>query len=374
MRESAKPVKVHTVEVTGYSSGGEGVARLEDGKVVFIRGAARGDVLEIKLTGEHSRSARGEIVGILTPSRYRIEPDCAAYPKCGGCDFRHITYEEELEAKLQRVNDAIRRIGGLSIRVEEILGTRQVAGYRNKAVFHSDGTSLGFYQSRSHTVVPIESCLLLDDSINEALKTLPKEHGITLRSGRNGLNQPLEQELDGIVFKVAGFFQVNTGAALLLYRKVREYAALSGGEALMDLYCGVGSMTLFVGRDAKYALGIESNPAAVETARENARLNGLSHIEFINADAGKWEAKIANPDCIIVDPPRKGLSNEAVSKILELSPKRVIYVSCDPATLARDIRELKGFEAIAISAIDMFPRTSNIECCCLLSYHNRRFR
>jgi len=364
----------HTITITGYNSDGEGVARLENGRVVFVRGAARGDVLEVSLTKERSGVALAEIVRVLTSSPYRIESDCTFYPKCGGCDYRHITYEEELYAKLQCVNDALKRIGGLVAqvaRVDQILHTGQINGYRNKAVFHSDRSALGFYQVRSHDVIPVDHCLLLNDDLNDAIKELsPSKTGfdseITLRSGRNGTKQPLEFELDGLTFGADGFFQVNIGAALLLFQKAREYAALTKNDTFVDLYCGVGALTLFAGRDAGYALGVEHNADAVETARENAHRNNLSHIEFINADAAKWVADINEPDCVIVDPPRKGLSQTAVRKVLDISPKRLVYVSCNPATLARDLKELNGYKVRNICAVDMFPRTANVECCCLL--------
>jgi len=358
-----------TVTVTGYSSGGEGIARLCDGRVVFIRGAARGDILEIKLNKLQSRSAQADIIRILTPSPNRVEPDCPVYPLCGGCDFRHVTYEEELQAKLWRVNDAMERIGGLSARVDSIIRTGQIGGYRNKTVLHSDGKSLGFYKAKSHEIVPIKKCALLKDDLNAALGNLSAQkpkHDITLRSGRNGLRPPLEEELDGLVFRVAGFFQINRDAALLLYNKAREYADLSKSDILVDLYCGVGSLTLYVGRDAGYAMGIEQNPDSVKAARVNARQNGYTHIEFISADAACWDANNLKPDCLIVDPPRKGLLKNTVAKILELSPKKIVYVSCDPATLARDIKALSGYTLADLSAVDMFPRTANIECCGLL--------
>ena len=362
--------QIHTVTITGYASGGEGVARLGNGRVAFIRNAARGDVLRVKPTKIGERSVSAEIADIVTPSPHRIEPDCPHYLECGGCDFRHITYGEELEAKLQRVNDAIKRIGGLSIQADEILSTGQVDGYRNKAVFHSDGKSLGFYQSRSHDVIRIDRCLLLKDDINDAIKTL--SHALhkgetTLRSGLNGLAEPFEEELDGLDFTIEGFFQVNKDAALLLYQKVREYADLSKSEMLIDMYCGVGSMTLFAGRDAGHALGVEQNEEAVKAARENALRNSLSHIEFVSADAALWDAGNRKPDCVIVDPPRKGLSTGAVKKILDLAPKRIVYASCDPATLARDLKALHGYETTKICAVDMFPRTANVECCCMLN-------
>jgi len=388
----------HTVHVTGYNSDGEGVARFGDGRVVFIRGAARYDVLEVVLTQEFSKIARAEIVCIIKPSPYRIESDCVAYPECGGCDYRHITYEEELDAKLQCVNDALKRIGGLSVQVSQILHTGQINGYRNKAVLHCAGSQLGFYNKKSvllrqvkpsgqrfnaakrrakagsHDIVPIEHCLLLEDDLNVALKSLIKngidgietDGDIPLRCGRNGTAMPLEEELDGLIFRLEGFFQINRNAALLLFQKAREYAALSKNEIFVDLYCGVGALTLFVGRDAGFALGVEQNLGAVKVAKENAERNNLSHIEFVNADAAKWESDTSKPDCIIVDPPRKGLSQGAVSKILELSPKRLVYISCNPATLARDLKMLNGYVAADICAVDMFPRTANIECCCLL--------
>jgi len=358
--------QTHTVTVTGYASGGEGVARPGDGSATFIRNAARGDVLEIEMIHKRKRSARGRIVKIIKASPYRIEPDCPYYPECGGCDFRHLTYEEELAAKLLRVNDALRRIGGQSSRVGDILHTGQINGYRNKAVLHSDGVSIGFYKPRSRDIVAVGRCLLLKDDLNDAFASLQPRGDITLRSGRNGMGRPLEEELDGLVFRIESFFQVNTGAALLLYRKVREYADLSGGETLVDMYCGVGAMTLFAGRDAGYALGIENDRAAVGAARINAGLNGMGHIEFIRADAAEWDADIIKTGCVIVDPPRNGLSAGAVRKLLGLSAGRIVYVSCDPATLARDLRAIEGYALKDACAVDMFPRTANVEICCLL--------
>ncbi|MCL2365614.1 MAG: class I SAM-dependent RNA methyltransferase [Oscillospiraceae bacterium] len=358
------------VTITAYGSGGEGVGRLDNGKVVFVRGAARGDVLEVQLTKELPRSAWAAIVRIITPSAHRITPDCPYYPQCGGCDFRHLTYKEELDAKLKRVNDALMRIGGAAVLADEILSTGHIDGYRNKAVFHADGKSWGFYTAGSHDVISIKKCALLKGDINFALGSFASaELGseITLRSGRNGLSPPLEEELDGLVFRISGFFQVNTSAALLLYQKVREYASMSSNETLLDLYCGVGSLAIFVGRDAGRVCGVELNAASIKAARDNARRNGFAHMEFVAADAAKWDAHGIAPDCIIVDPPRSGLSRGAVQKILELSPARIVYVSCDPATLARDIRVLlEAYSPTKVCAVDMFPRTANVEAVALL--------
>jgi 23S rRNA (uracil1939-C5)-methyltransferase len=333
-----------TVTVTGYGSGGAGVARLPDGRAVFIEGAARGDVCEIMLTGESQRFARAEIVRIAAPSPCRIPPDCPVFGDCGGCQFRHITYEEELDAKLRRVNDTLERIGGIAARADEILITGQTDGYRNRATLHTVDGKTGFYRAGSHEIVPVDRCRLLSDEI------------------------PGTYELDGLIFQCSpgAFFQVNIGAALLLFQKAREYAALRPNETLLDLYCGVGALTLFLGRDAGRAAGVDIVPAAIKDARENARRNGFRHARFICADAAVWDAGDMRPDCIVADPPRKGLTAPAVRKILELSPPRVVYVSCDPATLARDIKRLNGYEARYVCAVDMFPRTAHVECCALL--------
>jgi len=361
---------VHEILITGYGSGGEGVGRLEDGKVVFVRGACRGDVLKVRLTKDLPRSAWGEIVRVLKPSTHRVEPECPHYPQCGGCDYQHMSYEHELDIKLQRVNDALKRIGGLDVVADEILYTGKTVGYRNKAVFHSDGESWGFYAAGSHHVVPIDRCDLLKGELNYALRGLATDGTVgelTLRSGRNGIGPPLEEELDGLVFRVSGFFQVNTEAAVKLFQVAREYASMSKNETLIDLYCGVGSLALFVGRDAGRVVGVELNSASIKAARENAQRNGFSHMEFISADVSKWTAGNIEPDCIIVDPPRNGLTKSTIKKILALSPGRIVYISCDPATLARDIKALDEYLPVKACAVDMFPRTAHVESVVLLT-------
>ena len=371
--------ETHIVSIIDYSSGGEGVARLEDGRVLFVKGAARGDVCKVAIVSERQRICFAEIVRIITPSEFRVRPDCPVYSICGGCDFRHITYEEELRAKLKRVNDALKRLAGISLQADEMLTAGKPDGYRNKAVLHTarqgKETVIGFYRAKTNDVCPIEYCPLLRGEINNALRELwdKKQFSagekIRFRVGSNGLSPPIEETLDGLTFRMSedSFFQVNTDAALLLYRKAKQYAALGKDETLLDIYCGVGTLTLFLGRDAKFALGVESNLSAVKDAEINAKNAKLSHIEFICADAAKWDSGDFKPDCVVTDPPRAGMSTEAIEKILQLSPKRIIYISCDPATLARDIKRLSNdYNASEVCVIDMFPRTANVECCVLL--------
>jgi 23S rRNA (uracil1939-C5)-methyltransferase len=366
---------------------------------VFVRGAVRDELCEIFLTSQQARSCRGEIAHILEPSTYRIKPDCPVYPQCGGCDFRHITYEEELWAKFKRLNDALERIGGTtSVRASEILTTGKINNYRNKAVFHvrrnssntrlknaddsgdfdiTDIADIGFFRAGSHEICCVKSCLLLRDELNSELSKLWKkpplsESEVTLRVGSGGTKEHVEEILDGITFKMSktSFFQVNTEAALLLNQKAREFACLSKDEVLVDIYCGVGTLTIFLGRDCGRTVGVDVNKDSILDAKKNAKDGGFSNIDFVCADASDIDISPFRPDCIVVDPPRRGLSKTVVSNILKAKPKRVVYISCDPATLARDIKLLHGYELKSVCAVDMFPRTANVESCALLRRKN----
>jgi 23S rRNA (uracil1939-C5)-methyltransferase len=342
----------HTVEIFDYSAEGAGVARLADGCVVFVDGGVRGDVCEIAITKALKRVRHAQIVKIINPSEHRIPMDCAVFGLCGGCDFRHISYEEELFAKRKRVNDALRRIGGADIEVEDILTTGKINGYRNNIQLKTDGRKTGFYSKSSHEIVEINHCLLIDDEMNNKL-----------RQGVTNIRTSVEA-IGGLTFKISpeSFFQVNTGAALLLYEKAREYAALQPHEFLLDLYCGTGTIALFLARDAEKALGVELSEEAIKDAKENAKLNNIINVSFLCKDVSELDTSGLAPDCIIADPPRKGLSAEALRKIEELAPLRIVYISCDPATLARDIKLLENYEVTRACAVDMFPRTRHVEC------------
>jgi 23S rRNA (uracil1939-C5)-methyltransferase len=341
----------HIVEIFDYSTDGAGVARLADGCVVFVDGAVRGDVCEVIIIKALKRVNYAKIERIITPSIYRIPVDCAVFGKCGGCDFRHISYEEELFAKRKKVNDALKRIGGVSIEVEDILTTGKTNGYRNNIQLKTDGEKIGFYSKSSHEIVEIEHCLLVNDEMNEKLQ-----------QGFTNIRTSVET-IGDLTFKISpeSFFQVNTEAALLLYEKAREYAALQPHEFLLDLYCGTGTITLFLARDVKKALGVELCAEAINDANENAIFNNISNVEFLCKNVSELETSELAPDCIIVDPPRKGLAAEVIRKIEELASPRVVYISCDPATLARDIKLLENYDVKRVCAVDMFPRTKHIE-------------
>lgn len=437
----------HTVTIEGYGEGGMGVARI-DGRVVFVHGALRGEKCRVLILKTLKSVAFAKVLEVIEPSSERITPDCPYFPRCGGCTYRHIRYEEELRLKKQRVQDNLSRIGGSDVTVEEILGARDTLRYRNKAQYpvSKDG-AVGFYRARTHEVIECEHCLLVKpeaDAAAEALREymqscrvagydektgrglvrhlyvrsnaageslvcvlvngdkLPKEDrlvallrdacpkctGIVLGTNTKKGNvilgdryrtlwgsDRLEDTLCGKTFRlsVPSFYQVNRVQAERLYAKAIEFASLTGQETVLDLYCGAGTITLALSDHAKKVLGAEIVPEAIDDARENAARNGVKNAEFFCGDASDVAKKLARenlrPDVITVDPPRKGLAADVVESIAEMQPQRVVYVSCDSATMARDVKRLAdlGYTAQRACAVDMFPRADHVETVCLLS-------
>ena len=437
----------HTVTIEGYGEGGMGVARI-DGRVVFVHGALRGEKCRVLILKTLKSVAFAKVLEVLEPSSERMESDCPYFPRCGGCTYRHIRYEEELRLKKQRVQDNLSRIGGSDVTVEEILGAQDTLRYRNKAQYpvSKDG-AVGFYRARTHEVIECEHCLLVRpeaDAAAEALREymqschvagydektgrglirhlyvrsnaageslicvlvngdkLPKEDrlvallrdacpkctGIVLGTNTKKGNvilgdryrtlwesDRLEDTLCGKTFRlsVPSFYQVNRVQAERLYAKAIEFAGLTGQETVLDLYCGAGTITLALSDHAKKVLGAEIVPEAIDDARENAARNGVKNAEFFCGDASDVAKKLARenlrPDVITVDPPRKGLAADVVESIAEMQPGRVVYVSCDSATMARDVKRLAdlGYTAQRACAVDMFPRADHVETVVLLS-------
>ena len=448
----AKPQKNQIFDLTidNYSSEGDGIARL-DGMAVFVKGALRGERCRVKLLKVGKTAAWGRVEQVVTPSPARIKPNCPHFPKCGGCALRHMSYAEELEFKRQRVEDALRRIGGLDLSVDVIHGAETPECYRNKAQFpvsdRSGRLSIGFFRARSHDVIDVERCLLqrpeadaaaravkgwmerfkvpaydelthkglvrhvyvrtnrngeslvclicngtklphLNALIDALQEAVPGMVGLVLSINREKTNVILGKEyqalwgqdflydtLCGLTFKlsVPSFFQVNPMQTEVLYRKAAEFAGLTGDETVVDLYCGTGTISLVLAGQARQVIGAEIVPSAIEDARENAARNGLANTEFICADAKEAAAELVRrgikPDVISVDPPRKGMAEEVIGHIVSMEPEKIVYVSCDPATLARDLSRFAalGYQAEKAEAVDMFPRTHHVETVVLLS-------
>lgn len=437
---------IYTARIGGYSSEGLGIARI-DGQVVFVHGAVRGELCRVLVMKVLKNAAFGKVTELLEPSPERREPDCPYYGRCGGCDFRHLSYREELWAKRQRVQDALTRLGGSDVEVEEILGAADPLYYRNKSQYPVSAGKVGFYRARTHDVVDIEHCLIqkpqadaaaaalrdylrdfavpsYDEKTGRGLlrhlyvrtnrrgeslvcvlangERLPHEEelvgrlrravpdcvgvvlGVNTRRGNTILGEryrtlwgadTLEDELCGLTFRlsVPSFYQVNRDQAEVLYRKAVEYAGLTGGELVVDLYCGAGTITQVMAGGAGRVIGAEIVPEAIEDARENARRNGIENVEFFCGDAAQLAADFAGrglrPDVICVDPPRKGLAPGVIAAAAQMAPQRVVYVSCDPGTLGRDVKRFAeyGYRVQRAAACDLFPGTRHVETVVLLS-------
>lgn len=439
--------RIYRAHIDGYSSEGLGIARI-DGQVVFVHGAVRGEICDVLVMKVLKNAAFGKIAALVEPSPARREPDCPYYGRCGGCDFRHMSYEEELWAKRARVQDALTRIGGAEIAVEEILGAEQPLHYRNKSIYPISPTGeVGFYRARSHQVVHVEHCLIQKpeaDALAQALRDyiarfrVPPYDEATGRgllrhlyvrtscAGEslvcllvNGSRLPHEEELVamlraaaprlcGVVLgentrrgnailgdryrtlwgrdyltdtlcglelrlSVPSFYQVNHDQAQRLYEKALEYAGLTGRELAVDLYCGAGTITQVLARRARHVIGGEIVPEAIRDAEDSARRNGVENVEFLCGDASRLAAELRQrglrPDVICLDPPRKGLAPDVVEAAASMTPGRIVYVSCDPATLARDVARFAplGYRPVRACAVDLFPGTAHVETVCLLS-------
>ena len=440
--------------ITSATAEGSGVGRTDDGIAVFVPLSAVGDELEVRILKVKKTYAFGKIENIIKPSESRIEADCPYFSKCGGCVWRHISYESELEIKNQRVIDAVERIGGISgVDFKPIISNENTLRYRNKAQFpigkdNNENTLIGFYAFHSHRIIDCCDCALqpeiftkvvsivrsfieltnadiyneqtgkgrlrhlymrMGEITNELMvclvvngnglkqedvlvkmlrEALPNLKSVIINSNREKTNVILGPKnrvaygsdhitdiLCGLKFKISpfSFWQVNRAQAEKLYSKAKEYANLKSDEILLDLYCGTGTIGLTMADSCKKLVGVEIVEDAIKDANENAIVNGINNAEFICADAAKAAEKLRNdglkPDVIILDPPRKGCGEELINTIFEMSPKRIVYVSCDPATLARDLKLLQvgGYEAKEITPCDMFSRTAHVESVCLLS-------
>lgn len=442
------------LEITGVTTEGFGVGRCQ-GQAIFVPLTAPGDRAEVKILKPLKNYAYGKLQKLLFPSPHRVEPDCPVFAKCGGCCFRHIGYQAELEWKERRVQDALTRIGGLpEPQLEPILPSKSRIGYRNKALLPlgvdtKGQLQMGYYAPNSHRIIDCSECRLHPPEFSDAMAafrdwaqrygdpvydeathsgrmrrlylrkaestgeilvcvvvngnglhherelleamkaSLPGLASLQINSQREKTNVALgkrcrviygkgsiEDRLCGLFFQISplSFYQVNRSQAQVLYEKAAEYAALTGKETLLDLYCGTGTIGLSLVHKAKKVIGVEIVPEAVENAKENAEINNIVNAEFLCAEASQAATLLAKrgekPDVVILDPPRKGCGPELVKTVAAFSPQRVVYVSCDPATLARDIKEFTGlgYELRKACPVDMFPATAHVETVALLCH------
>lgn len=409
---------------------GQGIARTEDGLVVFVKGMIKGEEADVKIIAEKKNYSFGIIDRLVVRSPYRIDSDCPISYKCGGCDFRYIDYNHQLTLKKDILLNTFK-----GYEVNDIIPDDDPYYYRNKVQIPVRDHQMGFYRKFSNDIVVFDDCLIeskIANRIIEDLKLFFKENridryfrhilikhakgtgevmiglivntfdietdgivkflcarypeicSIILNLNDQDTNVILGKEekllygrdyiydiFDGIKVKISlkSFYQVNHGQMLKLYSLIREFSGVDEDSDVLDLYCGIGTISLYLARFARKVTGIEIVKEAVDNAKDNAKLNGMDNAEFILSDASKnMDEYIAGKDIVVVDPPRKGISKELIDSFNKNRIMKIVYVSCNPATLSRDLEMLKeDYDIGKIQPVDMFPWTTHVETVCLLS-------
>ena len=440
------------LEIVDMSTDGNGIART-DGPVVFVEGCVLGDKVKARITKVKKNFANAECIEITEPSPFRREGFCKHSGECGGCPLGDLNYEKQLELKEKWVRDKLTRIGGMSDPIiRPIIGMEEPDRYRNKAVFSvAEDGAVGFVRRKSHDVFYCTDCKLqnyqtmgianaLSDYIELEfmrgyisklmVRTAPGTDEMMAAIEAKNTNLPniarLAEMLNegsgfcleslrindktiagksvitdvsgGLNFEISSdsFYQVNSVQMVNLYEKAMDYADLKGGETVLDLYCGVGTIGLFAAKrmnNTGKVVGIESVKSAVIDANRNSVINGIVNTWYITGKAEEVlpgimgikpymgynevnelvekepPVKVDHADVVFLDPPRAGCEEELLNAVVQAGPDRIVYVSCDPATLARDIKYLgeNGYEFREATPVDMFPHTGHVETVCLLT-------
>lgn len=439
------------LEITSISNDGSGVGRDGDGKVVFVPMTAVGDVCRVKILKAKSSYSYGKLEEILTPSPDRIKNDCPVFGKCGGCSFRHISYDAEARVKEGFIKDAFMRIGGLAPEILPIVRNEVTSRYRNKAQYpigkdREGNVICGFYAVNSHRIVSCADCALqpeifseiveyirscigdnrlsvynesenkgvfrhiclrrghysgeinvtivarrkipeMNKLSNELMKRFSDIKGVVLNINKEATNVIMGQEeilLAGraeiydtmcgnkVLISPKSFYQVNTPMAEKLYGIAKEFAQPEG-KVLADIYCGIGTIGLSMAKEASRVIGVEIVESAIENAKKNARLNGLDNMDFHCADADSAAEILKNaevkPDVIILDPARRGCERNVLEKLAQFEANRIVMISCNPVTAARDCGLLEecGYRCEKVRGVDLFSGTAHVETVVLMS-------
>ena len=387
---------------------GRGITRINE-KITFVKNAIPGEEVELKIKNEKKKYNEAYVLKYIKKSSSRCEVKCKYYDSCGGCNIMHLNYPEQLKFKEDKIKNIVSKYLNDSIKINKIIFGNNF-NYRNKVTFQVK-KNIGFYRDNSYDLISIDNCQISNNIINNSIKYLKKlslkdinkivcrtasnELMIIIETTKTNLNiDCLKDIANSIYLKVNNkyihvfgnkniyetlknykyiispdsFFQVNIDICEKLYTKIKDYVKTN--KNILDLYCGTGSIGIFVNK-SNNVIGVEKNKFAIEDANENKKINNINNIKFICGDSGK-ELKDLNfsPDIIIVDPPRSGLNKETIDNILKLNSKEIIYVSCDPMTLVRDLNLLSNmYDILEITPFDMFPNTYHVES---LTYLKKR--
>ncbi len=438
---------IYDIEITGMTDDGRGVGRAM-GMAVFVPYVITGETVRVHIIKALKNYAVGKLIEVIKPSPERVKAECPIYYKCGGCALMHMSYEQELKFKREKVRDCLERIGGFDgIKVDVVVPSPKPVNYRNKSQFPVTTEGIGMFAQHSHRLIETDNCLIASENtrrIIKAVKYWMKRCGaapydertgsgnvrhIYTREGKGGVlvtvvtaksslphsdklvsdlldsgvdicgiiqninskntnvvlgteskllygNSFLTDNIGAVKFRISheSFYQVNSLQIKQLYNIAKDYADLKGHEVLLDMYCGIGTIGQFMADGTKKVIGVEYIQRAVDDARKNAELNGIKNAVYY---CGKAEHIIDDiissgekPDIAVLDPPRKGCGASLLKSLADIyTLKRIIYISCKPSTLARDLKILSeyGFKPKIVTPVDMFPRTPHVETVVLMS-------
>lgn len=443
--------KEYIVTISDYGYEGEGIAKI-DNFTVFVKDAMKGEKVKILIVKVNTSHAFGKVVEIITPSNKRQEADCNTYKRCGGCNLRHIKYEETLNLKRNIVQNLIDKTLEEKVIAKETIGMEKPFFYRNKAQYpvgyNKNGEIItGVYAARTHEIIELKSCAIqmpISQEIAKFIIDFMKQNKITAYNEKTGkgairhivvkvglhtnevmcvfvtnerkilkeeklveelrksfpeiktivknINQKntnvimgsenevlygngyIQDKLGDFVFNISplSFYQINPIQTEKLYNLAIKRAELTGNETILDLYCGIGTIGIFASKHVGRVYGIEIIPQAIKDAKENAEINNIKNAEFMVGDVEIALSKLIQerrivPEVVFVDPPRKGLDNTTMQNLLKAEPQKIIYISCNPATLLRDLKIFEEkYEIKDITPLDMFPWTKHVECCSVL--------
>lgn len=407
---------IYETEIFGLENEGKGVCKI-NGMICFVPKTLPGEKVRIRIVEKKKNFLRGKLIEILNKSDKRVEPNCPYYDLCGGCMLRHQTIEENLKFKKEKVENALKKIGKLDVKVSKCIPSFNNDNYRNKVSFKVEDDKIGFYEEGTYRLIDVKECLLCNNEINKVLRVIRKYiefnineiKNITIKYS-NALNELLvdidsndgndvkitdyiltninnvktiifndnivygngyiKEVSKNLMFNVSSksFFQVNGNMIDTLYDTAIKMAKLKKEDVVLDLYCGTGTITSIVSNYVKKVIGIEIVEDAIKDANENIKFNHINNVSFICGDAGKEITKIKETiDVIFVDPPRRGIDKKAIAIMKKINPKKIVYISCNPVTMARDLSYLSDiYEVKKVIPVDMFPNTAHTECVCLL--------
>ena len=344
---------------------GRGITHI-DGKICFIPISLIDEEVEIEIIQDKKKYMIGKVINIIKESPIRIKPKCKYYDLCGGCNLGHISFEDENKFKINIINELFKYNCKYKVNINNIIYDDEF-NYRNKIVLHSNGKELGLYNESSHDLVKIDNCLLISNLINDNISSLDKSIANTIRVDNNESNISINDSLYTSIgdkkyyLSKDSFFQINKSLTEKLYNCIKDYTNEINASKILDLFCGVGSIGIYIDNGKYNITGVDYSKSNIDDAIKNAEMNN-SNINFICDRVENVIDQFNDYDLVIVDPPRAGLHKNVINNLIRINSKYIIYVSCNPHTLIRDLNLLYDYYDLKdIKLFNMFPRTYHLE-------------